>query len=71
MRGEGAFGWREYASGWVVGQFGIGGRPILAAAAFLGGQSRLESRLRAELPALQTKTDPLPNCRLVIVHISA
>jgi len=31
----------------------IGGRPILAAAAFPGGRSRLKSRLRAELPALQ------------------
>jgi len=29
------------------------GRPILGAAAFLGGQSRLKSRLRAEMPAPQ------------------
>jgi hypothetical protein len=61
MRGEGAFGWREYASGWVVGQFGIGGRPILAAAAFLGGQSRLKAVPRGPQGALQTQTDPLPH----------
>ena len=42
----------------VVGQFELGGRPIVAAAAFQAAKPA-ESRLRAQLPAPQSQTDPL------------
>jgi hypothetical protein len=47
----------------VVGRFALLGRPILAAGRLLGGQSRLKA-VRAELPAPQNQTDPLPKFRM-------
>ena len=47
----------------------------MAAAAFLGGQSRLKAAPRgdpgAELPALQLQTDPLPRVQNVVLVCNA